>query len=309
MTAAIPLVWSDAHRRHAPTAEIWLGVRTPAVELPVRADAIRAALEARGPSGGRGDRARRRRARAVHDPALLAFLAGAYADWTAAGLPDDPGQPESCRTSSPTRRCSGRSRRPSRPRPGRGPGCFAFDTMTPIGPGHLGGGARRRSTPRSPPPTSWSAARPPPTRCCRPPGHHVTRAAFGGSCYLNNAAIAAAALRAALGGPVAIARRRRPPRQRHPVDLLRRRRRAHRAPSTSTRRGLVPALPRLRGRDRRGAGGREPQPAARAGQRATMPGSPRCERAARAGRRGAPRAGRRARRRRRRRATRRARSR
>jgi acetoin utilization deacetylase AcuC-like enzyme len=73
-------------------------------------------------------------------------------------------------------------------------GLFAFDTMTPIGPG------------------TWPAVRaavdvtltacdlvlrgaPVAYACVRPPGHHVTRDAYGGSCYLNNVAIAAAYLR------------------------------------------------------------------------------------------------------------------
>jgi acetoin utilization deacetylase AcuC-like enzyme len=73
-------------------------------------------------------------------------------------------------------------------------GQYAFDTMTPIGPG------------------TWAAARgavdvaltaadlvaggaPVVYACTRPPGHHVTRSAFGGSCYLNNSAIAAERLR------------------------------------------------------------------------------------------------------------------
>ena len=81
MTAAIPVVWSDAHRRHVPSAEIWLGVRTPAVELPARADAIRAELERAGhPVVGatpHPDDA----LHAVHDRALLDFLARAWAEW------------------------------------------------------------------------------------------------------------------------------------------------------------------------------------------------------------------------------------
>jgi acetoin utilization deacetylase AcuC-like enzyme len=73
-------------------------------------------------------------------------------------------------------------------------GAFAYDTMTPVGPG------------------TWAAARaavdcaltavdlvdrgaPLAYALCRPPGHHVTRSAHGGSCYLNNAAVAAQALR------------------------------------------------------------------------------------------------------------------
>src|SRR5207244_9582821 len=71
---------------------------------------------------------------------------------------------------------------------------YAFDTMTPIGPG------------------TWAAVRaaidaaltaadlvlggvPIAYACTRPPGHHVTRAAYGGSCYLNTTAIAAQYLR------------------------------------------------------------------------------------------------------------------
>ena len=132
-------------------------------------------------------------------------------------------------------------------------GHFAYDTMTLIGPG------------------TWEAARaavdaaltaadlvldgaPGGYACCRPPGHHVTRTSFGGSCYLNNAAAAAARLRDALDGPVAV------------IDID-----AHHGNGTQAifyedpdvlvgsvhvdpGRRLVPALPRLRGRDgRRGA--------------------------------------------------------
>jgi acetoin utilization deacetylase AcuC-like enzyme len=203
MTAPIPLVWSDAHRRHVPSAEIWIGVRTPAVELPARADAIRAELERAGhpvvAAAPHADDA----LRAVHDDALLEFLAGAWDAWEAAGLPDDPGQPEVIPYFFAHPGLLGRIA-PALPaatwaRTGR----FAFDTMTPIGPG------------------TWEAARggadaaltacdlvlggaPAAYACCRPPGHHVTRSAYGGCCYLNNAAIAAAALRDALGGPVAL---------------------------------------------------------------------------------------------------------
>jgi len=40
MALSIPLVWADGHRLHEPSAEIWVGVRTPAAETPARADAI-----------------------------------------------------------------------------------------------------------------------------------------------------------------------------------------------------------------------------------------------------------------------------
>ena len=42
---SIPVVWSERQRMHEPDAEIWAGVRTPAAELPERAERIRAELE------------------------------------------------------------------------------------------------------------------------------------------------------------------------------------------------------------------------------------------------------------------------
>jgi acetoin utilization deacetylase AcuC-like enzyme len=199
----MPVVWSEAHRRHDPRAEIWVGVRTPAVEVAARADAIRATLERAGhpviEAGPQPDAA----VEAVHDAALLEFLANAWRDWEASGLITDPGQDRVVPYFFPHPGLLG-PLEPALPaatwaRTGR----FAFDTMTLIGPG------------------TWEAARgaadaaltaaelvlsgaPAAYACCRPPGHHVTRDAYGGCCYLNNAAIAAARLRDALGAPVAL---------------------------------------------------------------------------------------------------------
>jgi acetoin utilization deacetylase AcuC-like enzyme len=203
MTAAIPVVWSDAHRRHVPSAETWVGVRMPAVELPARAEAIRAELERAGHRVVAASPHPDAAVEAVHDRALLDFLAGAWRAWDEAGLPEDPGQPEVVPYFFAHPGLLGPIE-PALPaatwaRTGR----FAFDTMTPIGPG------------------TWEAARasadtvltacdlvlrgePAAYACCRPPGHHVTRSAYGGCCYLNNAAIAAAWLREAVGGPVAL---------------------------------------------------------------------------------------------------------
>ena len=139
----------------------------------------------------------------MHDRALLDFLAGAYADWEAAGLPDDPGQPEVIPYFFAHPGLLG-PHVPAVPvatwaRTGR----FAFDTMTPIGPGTwqaARGGADAALTAAD----LVLAGAPAAYACCRPPGHHVTRDAYGGCCYLNNAAIAAACLREALGGTVAV---------------------------------------------------------------------------------------------------------
>jgi acetoin utilization deacetylase AcuC-like enzyme len=203
MTARVPVVWSDAHRGHVPSAEIWLGVRTPAVELPERAEATRAELERAGHPVVSATPHADSALEAVHDRALLDFLASAWREWAAADLPDDPGQAEVIPYFFAHPGLLGTIRPALPAATWARPGAFAYDTMTPIGP------------------RTWEAARggadaaltacdvvlggaPAAYACCRPPGHHATRSAYGGCCYLNNGAIAAAALRDALGGPVAL---------------------------------------------------------------------------------------------------------
>jgi acetoin utilization deacetylase AcuC-like enzyme len=189
----MPVVWSDRCLLHEPLAEIWVGARHPATEVPARAEAIRAALEAHvveaelHPDDG---------LLAVHDEELLAFLASAWEDWQRAELEQDRVVPYVF-----AHRGLGARRVPAAT--WARPGWFAYDTMTLVGPG------------------TWEAARaaadaaltavdlvlsgePAAYACTRPPGHHVTRSAYGGSCYLNNAAVAAAALRDGLDGTVAV---------------------------------------------------------------------------------------------------------
>jgi len=195
----LPFVWSDDCLRHEPEAEVWVGVRTPATELPARALAIREALvAAEAPevaSGAHDDSA----LLAVHDPALVEFLRTAWDRWSAASLPSDRVVPYVFARSELT---GGRA--PATPTAvWAQPGLFAYDTMTLIGPG------------------TWEAARAAVDvaltavdlvaggeqiayACCRPPGHHVTRSLYGGSCYLNNTAVAATELLTRLGGPVAV---------------------------------------------------------------------------------------------------------
>ena len=140
---------------------------------------------------------------AVHDPHLLAYLAGAWEAWQAAGLEADPGQdrvvpylfpaPSLFSGFEPATAASITARA----------GQYAYDTMTLVGPG------------------TWEAARAAVDAALtaadlvlggeraayaltRPPGHHATRDCFGGSCYLNNTAAAAARLRDGVAGPVAV---------------------------------------------------------------------------------------------------------
>ena len=199
----MPLVWSDAQSLHSPEAEVWVGVRTPAAEVPERTERIRRTLTEAGAevvaATAHGDD----ELLSVHDRELVEYLAGAWQAWNGPASTAIRGRTASSPTSSPSPGSS-----PTRPaavpvaasaRAGR----FAYDTMSAIGPG------------------SWNAIRgavdcaltaadlalaaaPAAYACCRPPGHHARRGCFGGSCYLNNAAAAAARLRAALGDPVAI---------------------------------------------------------------------------------------------------------
>ena len=195
MALSIPLVWSDDHRLHEPEAEIWVGVRTPAVEIPARAEAIRAALVDAGAEVVATTRHDDAALEAVHDGELLAFLASAWREWEASGLPADPGQNRVVPYIFPHPSLLGGLAPLVPAATWARPGAYCFDTMTLIGPG------------------TWEAARAAADAamtaadlvcgglsaayaCCRPPGHHVTRSAYGGSCYLNNAAIAAERLRA-----------------------------------------------------------------------------------------------------------------
>jgi len=195
----LPFVWSADCLRHEPEAEVWVGTRTPATEVPARAAAIREALLDAGapevPAVAHDDSA----LLAVHDPALVEFLRTAWEEWSEAELPTDRVVPYVFARAELT---SGRQ--PATPAAvWARPGLFAYDTMTLVGPG------------------TWEAARAAVDvaltavdlvsegeriayACCRPPGHHVTRSVYGGSCYLNNTAVAATELLRRVGGPVAV---------------------------------------------------------------------------------------------------------
>jgi acetoin utilization deacetylase AcuC-like enzyme len=194
-----PFVWSHDCLRHEPEAEVWVGIRTPATEVPARAVAIRGSLVEAGAREVAATAHDDSALLAVHDSALVEFLRTAWDEWSAAALPSDRVVPYVFARPELT---GGRAAATPTAVWAR-PGLFAYDTMTLIGPG------------------TWEAARaavdvaltavdlvadgePVAYACTRPPGHHVTRSLYGGSCYLNNSAIAAAALLDLLGGPVAV---------------------------------------------------------------------------------------------------------
>ena len=176
MGLALPVVWSDHHRLHEPGGEVWVGIRTPGTELPARAERIREELASRGARFVEAGPTPTTRCSSSTTRELLAYLATAWRDWRAAGLPDDPGQDRVVPYlfAHPGLIGGHRARDPTAvtARAGR----FAYDTMTLIGPG------------------TWEAARaavdaavtaaelvlagePAAYACCRPPGHHATRPA------------------------------------------------------------------------------------------------------------------------------------
>ena len=251
----MPVVWSDRCLLHEPEAEIWVGVRTPATEVPARITAIRDTLDARVVDADpHPDEALLQ----VHDPELPAYLASAWDEWEAAGLPKDPGQSRVVPYVF-AHAALGARRDPAAvwARPGH----FAYDTMTLVGPGHLGGGTRRRRLrPDRRRPRARGRA-----RCLRVheaagPSRHpgLLRRLLLPEQRRRRRRRARRRARGPSGG----AGHRRPPRQRHAGDLLRASRRAGRLGARRPGRRLVPALPRLRGRDRRR---HEPQSAAATG--------------------------------------------
>ncbi|WP_121252822.1 histone deacetylase family protein [Nocardioides ferulae] len=195
LPTGMPVVWSPTTREHDPRHEVWVGVPTPAVEVPSRVDEILGALGERHPlvpARGHSDEPLAR----VHAPELLRFLATAAEQWAAGPYADLVGQDRMVPYVFPTAALlQGMPPTPATALHGRA-GAFCYDTMTLVGPG------------------TWPAARaavdcaltavdlvtdgePAAYALCRPPGHHATRDGYGGSCYLNNAAVTAEALRAA----------------------------------------------------------------------------------------------------------------
>jgi acetoin utilization deacetylase AcuC-like enzyme len=186
----IPVVWSDRCLLHEPGAEVWIGLPLPGDEVPERAVRIRETLVDAGASLVAAEEHEDEPVLAVHDRGLVDFLRSAWTDWVAAGFPDDPGQQRVVPYIFRHEGLHGAVAPTVPAAPSARTGFYAFDTMTPVGPG------------------TWDAARgavdaaltacdlvlggvPVAYACTRPPGHHVSAGAYGGSCYLNSAAVAA----------------------------------------------------------------------------------------------------------------------
>lgn len=188
--------------RHDPTAEVWIGVRTPGTEVAERVTRIEEALRAAGHPVVAATPHDDAVLRTVHDAELLEHLATVWAEWVERGYPE-LGADRVLPYLFPSPELLGGLPERVPAALHAGVGRYAYDTMTLVGPG------------------SWEAIRgavdaaltavdlvmagdPVAYALTRPPGHHATRAGYGGSCYLNNAAVAAQALRAAGHERVAI---------------------------------------------------------------------------------------------------------
>jgi acetoin utilization deacetylase AcuC-like enzyme len=161
---------------HAPERELHNGEWTPYSETPERALAVAEGLTGWNEPRDHGLEP----ILAVHDPAYVAFLRQAHADWRAAGRSGDAigyTFPTVGRRPLPLDRIDARL------------GAYSFDAATPVAEGTWEA-------------AYWSAqcalsAIPQPGgsrfgfALCRPPGHHAGADYMGGYCYLNNAAIAA----------------------------------------------------------------------------------------------------------------------
>jgi acetoin utilization deacetylase AcuC-like enzyme len=191
MRLSLPIVWSDRHRLHEPGGEVWVGVRTPGTEVARRAEAIRDALAACDARFVDAEPHCDTDVLAVHDAALLDYLRGAWDAWTAAGLPDDPGQDRVVAYVFAHRGLTPHEPPAVPVATWARPGYFAYDTMTLVGPGtyEAARGAVDAALTAADLVADGSLG-PVAYACCRPPGHHVTRTAHGGSCYLNDAAAA-----------------------------------------------------------------------------------------------------------------------
>jgi acetoin utilization deacetylase AcuC-like enzyme len=198
----IPVVVDPRCHDHDPGAEIWIGVVTPATEVPERVTIIESALRALGhdvvPARDFDDAW----LTSVHSAELLDHLATAWDRWVTGGYPDLGAERVVPYLFPSAELLHGL--------PLRTPtalhaqvGAYCYDTMTLIGPESWR--AIRAATHAARTAVDLIATGTPSAYALtRPPGHHATRSAYGGSCYLNNTAIAAQALREAGYARVAV---------------------------------------------------------------------------------------------------------
>jgi len=176
--------YSPAHLDHAPEQEFEGGRLTPAVEIPERAERVRARIEDRklGPILPPAEFGNAPLVR-IHDADFIAFLTQAHDEWikrygARAGAAIPSAWPARGLRTQLHGHIEARL------------GSYTFDTATPILKGTW-------EASRSAANVALSAARAihqgeqAAFALTRPPGHHASTDLYGGYCYLNNVAIAA----------------------------------------------------------------------------------------------------------------------
>ncbi len=176
--------YSPLHLGHAPKEEFEGGRLAPTVEVPARAERVKARIEERqiGPVLALQEFGRTPILR-VHDAALTEFLSQAYDAWVnryGEGAPD----------AIPSAWPAGRLRTVASRDVEAQLGNFAFDTATPIAKGTWAAALAAADVALSAAAALRNGGRAA-FALTRPPGHHASREFFGGYCYLNNVAIAA----------------------------------------------------------------------------------------------------------------------
>lgn len=179
------IIYTEAHKRHAPTCEFVRNRMKPYSEAPSRADTILEALRDRGFTDIVGPQPHSLDlVRAVHDSDYLRYFENVYSAWVAEGRPEMGVVPDgfALRTMDRRPECTVSQL-----------GYYCFDAQTPIVEGTYEAALSSVYCALTGADLLLSGERAA-YALCRPPGHHAGRDLYGGYCYLNNAAIAATQL-------------------------------------------------------------------------------------------------------------------
>lgn len=176
--------YSSTHLEHTPLNEFEAGRMIPAVEVPARAELVRAEVERRklGPLLPPSDFGIAPVAR-VHDAGMVRFLGEASELWRKRYGDDAP---PAIPSAWPARGLRDRFHGDVESRLGT----YSFDTATPIVKGTWSAALAAVNTVLSAAHAIKTGERSA-FALARPPGHHASNDVFGGYCYLNNVAIAA----------------------------------------------------------------------------------------------------------------------